>query len=123
MNPITIELTREMIEDCLINSKVFRDAIINNIMLAQKPKLHDELLKAMHESVQPNSIGGGMVMNKIAFIKAIRELSKGRCREIADAYPSIIASSSYYGVGAADSLGLADSKHLAESYISLHFRS
>lgn len=110
-----------MIEDCLINSKVFRDAIIDNIMLAQKPNLHEELLKAMHESVQPNQIGG-TTMNKIAFIKAIRALSQGRCRDIADRYPSIIDQNNYYGCSPLNTLGLADSKHLAESYISLHYR-
>jgi hypothetical protein len=120
MNPI--ELTREMIEDCILNSKVFRDAIIDNIMLAQKPNLHEELLKAMHDSVQPNHIGGGTTMNKIAFIKAIRELSQKRAREFVEQYPSIISGSEYFGPGGASTLGLADSKHLAESYISLHYR-
>jgi hypothetical protein len=117
-----IELTREMIEDCIINSKVFRDAIIDNIMLAQRPNLHEELLQAMHESVQPNHIGTGNTMNKIAFIKAIRALSQNRCREFVERFPSIISGSSYFGPNPMTTLGLADSKHLAESYISLHYK-
>jgi hypothetical protein len=111
-------MTREMMEDCILNSKVFRDAVIDKMMSPELDMIHSELLRLMRET-------GGHT-NKIAFIKAIRDASEGRALAFAKAFPSIVADRHFYETPSGTSglppknLGLVDAKYIAESYIKLH---
>lgn len=109
-------LTREIIEDCLINSPLFRAAVIDNLILYSKPNLHIEIVTAMKDSVI--NTGSDSIINKIAFVKRIREISDGRCLEISVAYPEIIRRSEYLPPLSYTMLTLNDSKNLAEYYIT-----
>lgn len=116
---MNIELSREIIDDCIINSKMFRDKIIDSVTI-HFSNIHDEILKAMNDSSQDGDFGLDRKLNKIRFLKTIRELSRGRCHDIAERFPSIIGSGVYYRSGKEDVLTLFDAKNIAELFILQH---
>lgn len=113
-------MTREMMEDCILNSKVFRDDIIEKMMSPELDMIHGELIRLMRETHETRGH-----TNKIAFIKAIREASEGRALAFAKAFPSIVADRHFYETPSGltgllpKNLGLADATGIAESYIKL----
>ena len=121
MNLPNIVLTREILEDCLLNSKPFRDAVLDQLVISQKPRVHDQVLELMRECYSPNTLGAYSI-NKIAFIKGIRELSVGRPMDFVNEFIGLIKPDSYCGPTPMTTLGLADSKHLAEDYIARYDR-
>lgn len=111
-------MTREIIEDCLTHSPKFRAAVIDNLLVYAKPNLHNELLQLMRDELSQQDtpiIAQTGSMNKIRFIKRIREISTGRVSEFMNAYPAIV--SSYHTINIGTMIGLADAKKLAEYYI------
>ena len=108
--------TRELIEDCILKSKLFRDMMIDKFIADHSfPTLHEDILEEMntHYVYQTHSHPYGWYMNKIPFIKALRTMSHGRANEYVKLFPTIVTSQ--YSRG--DMLGLADAKHLVEHYI------
>jgi hypothetical protein len=106
----SVNMTRAIVEDCLINSPMFRNAVIDKILVYSTVPLHNELLVAMQDSYR--------AMNKIAFIKRVREISEGRVNEFITAYPTIVEETSYVGRDVRHTtLKLEHSKKLAEYYI------
>ncbi len=121
MQNLSNVFTRELIEDCIINSKMFRDMMIDKFMSDNKiSTLHAELLAEMNEHYvyQIHTYPNGWFMNKIAFIKRIREKSKNRAFEFCNLFPTIITSE--YSKSDTDMIGLADAKHLSEHYIGTY---
>lgn len=80
MKPIS--MSREMIEDCLLNSKVFRSAVIDKLLAPELDAMHNEVLRLMRET-------GGHA-NKIAFIKAIREASEGKAHRACTSFRRLV---------------------------------
>ena len=118
MQNLSSVFTRELIEDCILNSKMFRDMIIDKFMEDNKiSTLHAELLAEMnvHYVYQADPYPYGWNMNTITFIKRIREMSKNRAFEFRELFPTIINSE--YSKSDTDMIGLADAKRLSEHYI------
>lgn len=117
-------MTREMIEDCLLNSKVFRDAVLDHLESLSGPDLEAEIMAAFKESIVIGDItvGKPYVVNKLGFIKKIRDLSQNRVSDFMKAFPSIIPWHNYTSIPIETCLGLADSKHLVEYFINAHPR-
>lgn len=101
-------MTRAMIEDCILNSKIFRDGVIDQLVGPASSPVHSEVLRVMRETCG--------LSNKIAFIKGIREVSNGRTIDFAKAYPLIISINGYNEKSTC--LDLRDAKNLAESYVA-----
>ncbi len=121
----SVNMTRAIVEDCLINSPMFRNAVIDKILVYSTVPLHNELLVAMQDSYRamnnpsaPGSAAWSPTMNKIVFIKRVREISEGRVNEFITAYPTIVEETSYVGRDVRHTtLKLEHSKKLAEYYI------
>ena len=109
-------MSRELLEDCILNSPMFRSFIIDMMMSdstvsdpTDPSTLHATVMHLMHLTHGRS--------NKIAFIKAIREAARGKMVAYARAFPGVVQMSNYTPGHTYSSLALADSKRLAEHYI------
>ena len=118
-------LTREIISDCLDNSPLFRNAVIDLILERQgATPLEVELIDIMNTCYTTVVLGKiTKDFNKITFIKALREFSTGRINEFIAAYPAIVDAAGYkkhpITQFQSDTLSLLDAKHLAEHIMEI----
>lgn len=114
---VSVNLSREVFDECIRLSPGFRSVIINAYAESSMPvteRLHRELLHMLSNSRDSACSDG---FNKICFIKKIREDSKdGRMKHYFMTFPGFLTESNDV------SMGLADARRLAEHYI-LHFKN
>lgn len=115
---ITITLSRDVFEDCLISVPGFRRAVmtayekLSNSQDITPELIHRGLLNILRSNLSSITSSG---FNMIAIIKAIREDSRnGRMAHYIKAFPG------FFTLCSPEAMGLAEAKKLAEHYV-LHF--
>jgi hypothetical protein len=103
-----MNMNRVMLEDCILNSKVFRESILD-MLLAEETSCYSEVLSMFYKT--------NGVLNKIKFIGEIGALSVNRINEFAIAFPDIVNIEEYETIYT-NCLLLRDAKRIAEAVIA-----